>query len=172
MMASLQTLPALQAGLPGLGTEEVELFPAFKHSGQPPPAAAVSMRGSHHAPACAPCVLFSSPGVCCVVQMKGGRLWSRTRTRTLLASSRVRSWATMWPCLCPRLLSRRYQRPSKMQGSGRLRRLLRPRPLPHPLSNRRRLLNQPSEHGSPSCFALDCHGAACDLAVSSMPGQY
>lgn len=32
MMASLQTLPALQAGLPGLGTEEVELFPAFKHS--------------------------------------------------------------------------------------------------------------------------------------------
>ena len=33
MMASLQTLPAMQTILPGLRNEEIELFPAFKHSG-------------------------------------------------------------------------------------------------------------------------------------------
>ena len=34
MMASLQALPAMQATLPGLREEEIELFPAFKQSGQ------------------------------------------------------------------------------------------------------------------------------------------
>lgn len=35
MMASLQALPAMQSALPGLQQEEIELFPAFKHSGEP-----------------------------------------------------------------------------------------------------------------------------------------
>ena len=36
MMANLQALPALQQALPGLRNDEIELFPAFKHSGDCP----------------------------------------------------------------------------------------------------------------------------------------